>query len=35
MERLNPRGPEEWKELEEEERFLEGEPPERPTHHRH
>jgi mono/diheme cytochrome c family protein len=24
MERLNPRGPDEWKELEEEERFLEG-----------
>ncbi len=32
MERLNPRGPEEWKEREEEERFLEGEPHPPPAH---
>jgi mono/diheme cytochrome c family protein len=42
MERLNPRGPEEWKELEDEERFLdEGAEPKAPpagpagAHHRH
>jgi len=39
MEALNPRGPEEWREREEEERFLRGvqeaEPTPREEHHRH
>jgi mono/diheme cytochrome c family protein len=38
MEALNPRGPEEWRERDEEERFLRGdeaEPPSREEHHGH
>jgi mono/diheme cytochrome c family protein len=38
MERLNPRGPDEWRELEEEERFLEGDgeaAPPPPSRHAH
>lgn len=34
MERLNPKGPDEWREQEEEERFLQGgAPAETPSHH--
>lgn len=35
MEKLNPKGPEEWKEEEEEERFLKGEGTNEPQQHHH
>ena len=35
MEKLNPKGPDEWKEEEEEEKFLKGEGTDEPQQHHH